>query len=108
MKHAPETPHVTVLNLLTGHFRETSGYRAFRRRGVDDWLLVYTVSGLGRFGHPAGELTARPGDWVLLKPGTLHDYGVSRRSGGGSCYGRISSRALTGGHGSIGHRCTVG
>jgi AraC family transcriptional regulator of arabinose operon len=71
-----ETPHLTVLRLLTGHFRETSGYRAYRRNGVDDWLLIHTVAGQGRFGFGTGEIVARPGDWVLLQPGAMHDYGV--------------------------------
>jgi AraC family transcriptional regulator of arabinose operon len=68
--------HTAVLKLLTGHFHETSGYRAFREHGVADWLLIHTVSGLGRFGHAGGELIGEPGDWVLLRPGTAHDYGV--------------------------------
>jgi AraC family transcriptional regulator of arabinose operon len=76
MADIPESPHRAVLNLLTGHFRETSGYRAVRRRGVGDWLLIHTVQGRGRFGHADGELIAEPGDWVLLRPGTPHDYGV--------------------------------
>lgn len=76
MVETRDTPHQAVLSLLTGHFRETSGYRAFRRNGVGDWLLIHTVSGRGRFGHADGELLAEPGDWVLLRPGTPHDYGV--------------------------------
>jgi AraC family transcriptional regulator of arabinose operon len=71
-----EVPHAPVLQLLTGHFHATSGYRAYRHAGVEDWLLIYTASGLGRFGYHCGELISRPGDWVLLRPGTLHDYGV--------------------------------
>src|SRR3569623_1857348 len=71
-----EAPSPVAQNLLTGHFHKTSGYGAFRQAGVADWLLVYTVSGLGRFGYDGGELLARPGDWVLLPPGTPHDYGV--------------------------------
>lgn len=76
MAKITEPGHKAVLRLLTGHYHETSGYRAYREAGVEDWLLIHTVSGLGRFGHARGELTAEPGDWVLLRPGTLHDYGV--------------------------------
>ena len=76
MSDPVEVFHHPVLQLLTGHFREASGYRAYRRGGVGDWLVIYTVSGQGRFGHPDGELVAGPGDWVLLRPGTRHDYGV--------------------------------
>lgn len=66
----------SVLELLTGHFHEGSGYRIVRREGVGDWLLIATVSGKGRFGHAGGELISEPGDWVLIRPGTAHDYGV--------------------------------
>jgi AraC family transcriptional regulator of arabinose operon len=69
-----EFPHRPVLQLLTGHFHESSGYRAYRPRGVGDWLLIHTLAGAGRFGHAGGELVAGPGSWVLVRPGTLHDY----------------------------------
>lgn len=76
MSDAQETPYRPLLQLLTGHFHETSGYRAYRKNGVADWLLIHTLSGRGRFEHAKGTLIAMPGDWVLLRPGTLHDYGV--------------------------------
>jgi AraC family transcriptional regulator of arabinose operon len=65
-----------VLQLLAGHFHEGSGYRIVRRDGVGDWLLIATLDGKGRFGHAGGDLIAEPGDWVLIRPGTYHDYGV--------------------------------
>jgi len=71
-----ETSHDDVLTIMTGHFSQASGYSAFRSKGTRDWLLIYTESGKGRFGFGRGELVAEPGDWVLLRPGTLHDYGV--------------------------------
>lgn len=70
--------HTSVLELLTGHFHEGSGYRIRRQDGVGDWLLIATLGGKGRFGHAGGELIAEPGDWVLIRPGTLHDYGVEQ------------------------------
>lgn len=66
----------SVLELLTGHYHEGSGYRIVRREGVGDWLLIATLGGKGRFGHAGGELVTAPGDWVLIRPGTPHDYGV--------------------------------
>lgn len=66
----------SVLELLVGHFHQGSGYRIVRREGVGDWLLIATVSGKGRFGHSGGELITEAGDWVLIRPGTPHDYGV--------------------------------
>lgn len=71
-----EDRYSPVLELMTGHFHEGSGYRIVRRDGVGDWLLIATLGGKGRFGHIGGELIANPGDWVLIRPGTLHDYGV--------------------------------
>lgn len=69
--------HGSLLRLLTGHFHENSGYRTYRPRGAGDWLLIYTVAGSGRFGHAGGELVTAEGDWVLIRPGTLHDYSAS-------------------------------
>lgn len=66
----------SVLELIAGHYHEGSGYRIVRRDGVGDWLLIATVNGRGRFGHADGELVTQPGDWVLIRPGTPHDYGV--------------------------------
>ena len=66
----------SVLELITGHYHEGSRYRIVRRDGVGDWLLIATLGGKGRFGHADGELLAEPGDWVLIRPGTPHDYGV--------------------------------
>ncbi len=68
--------HIDATSLTTGLFHQTSGYSAWRPHGTRDWLLIYTVGGKGRFGYGSGEILAEPGDWVLLRPGTLHDYGV--------------------------------
>lgn len=76
MAELPDTPYQPTRSLLTGHFHEQSGYRAIRRQGSGDWLLILTLDGQGRFGHAGGELLTSPGDWVLLRPGTPHDYGV--------------------------------
>ena len=76
MAHHADTPYQATKSLLTGHFHEQSGYRATRRQGSGDWLLILTLGGQGRFGHAGGDLLATPGDWVLLRPGTPHDYGV--------------------------------
>lgn len=77
MAQAQEFRHTPVLQLLTGHFNETSGYRVLRPDGVGDWLLIHTIAGAGRFGHLGGDLISSPGDWVLIRPGTLHDYAVA-------------------------------
>jgi AraC family transcriptional regulator, arabinose operon regulatory protein len=71
-----ETPHAPVDQVVSGYFRETAGYFAYRTHGTDDWLLVFTRSGRGRFGFGGGEIIALPGEIVLVRPGALHDYGV--------------------------------
>jgi AraC family transcriptional regulator, arabinose operon regulatory protein len=70
------TPAPQLEELITGDFHRTADYFAYRPGGTDDWLLIYTCAGKGRFGYPAGELFAEVGDMVLLRPGTPHDYGV--------------------------------
>jgi len=70
------TPHSLTGALVTGHFKQKRGYWAWRERGTQDWLLIYTAGGSGRFGFKAGEVVTRVGEVVLLKPGTPHDYGV--------------------------------
>jgi AraC family transcriptional regulator of arabinose operon len=67
--------HVTG-SILTGHFREGPGYRAFRAAGTDDWLLVYTVAGRGKFEVDAGALVVEAGDAILIRPGVRHAYGI--------------------------------
>jgi len=71
-----EGPHPEVVHLVTGHFHETSGYESWRANGTNDWLLIATLDGGGRFGHNGGEFLALPGDLTLLRPGTRHDYGA--------------------------------
>ncbi len=65
-----------VSQIITGYFHSGPGYSCWRSRGTSDWLLTYTVDGLGRYGHALGEITCKPGELVLLRPRTLHDYSV--------------------------------
>lgn len=72
-------PIPTVAPILTGHYQEGPEYASWRPHGTRDWLLIYTVGGRGRFETVGqGERRANPGDLVLLRPGTLHDYGTAR------------------------------
>lgn len=66
----------TVDRLLAGSFDEGPGYATYRRHGTTDWLLIHTTAGEGRFGTPRGDLRLQPGQTVLVRPGTVHDYGV--------------------------------
>lgn len=64
--------------LNMGLFHQASGYDTWRPHGTDDWLIVLTLGGEGRFGYDAGEIRVRAGDLVAVEPGTLHDYGTAR------------------------------
>ena len=81
----PATPLQPYSKLLAGHFHQHGRYSARRPRGTSDWLLIYTVAGAGRFGLAGpgdAELLTRPGDAVLLAPGTPHDYGLPANAPG--------------------------
>ncbi len=60
--------------LVSGHFREGPEYAVWRSRGTNDWLLICTLGGGGRFGFTGGEIYTSAGDFTLLRPGTPHDY----------------------------------
>ena len=81
MRDRREETHPDVGHLVTGRFRETAGYETWRANGTDDWLLIATLGGGGRFGGDRTQITATPGDLVLLRPGTRHDYGVAPEAG---------------------------
>ncbi|MGW1342472.1 helix-turn-helix domain-containing protein [Kribbella sp. NPDC002412] len=71
-----ESPHPVVRRLNAGEFDEGPGYATFRRGGTTDWLLIHTLGGRGRFGTEGDDVLAEPGTTTLVRPGTLHDYGV--------------------------------
>jgi AraC family transcriptional regulator of arabinose operon len=70
------TGHPPVNQLVTGDFRKRHVYSSWRPRGTNDWVLTYTIAGRGRYGYVGGEMIALPHDLVLMRPGTLHDYGL--------------------------------
>ena len=72
-----ETPSPATTMLVTGHLREGPDYTTWRPKGTQDWLLIYTLSGTGRFGSEEGDFFADQGEVVLLRPSTLHDYGTA-------------------------------
>jgi AraC family transcriptional regulator of arabinose operon len=54
-----------------------AGYEAYRPKGTSDYLLIYTLAGLGRFRTEDGrEHLFRPHDLALCTPATFQDYGV--------------------------------
>ncbi len=63
--------------LLAGHYSRGKGYERKRLGGTDDWLLVMTLAGEGRFGSRNGDIPAVPPSLHLIAPGTTHDYGTA-------------------------------
>jgi AraC family transcriptional regulator, arabinose operon regulatory protein len=80
MQPRPESPHPPFLpfsQIAPRHHIKRRGYCAWRQHGTDDWLLKHTIAGKGRFGFEGGgEIVIEAGDAILVRPGTLHDYGV--------------------------------
>lgn len=73
--------------ISAGHLDEDAGYSAYRSHGTDDWLLIHTLAGEGRFGTEDGrELRAAPGQTTLLLPNRLHDYGTAPERGRWAIY----------------------
>jgi AraC family transcriptional regulator, arabinose operon regulatory protein len=72
--HETSTPPLD--KLTTGFYRMRNRYFAWREKGTSDWLLIFTVAGKGRFGHLRGEIVSQPGDIILIRPQTRHDYGL--------------------------------
>ena len=60
--------------LLTGHYEKFADYKSVRPDGTDDWLLIATLNGSGRFSLGGEEIVARPGDLTLIQPWVEHNY----------------------------------
>ena len=65
-----------MARLVAGEFDVGAGYATYRSRGTTDWLLMHTLNGEGRLGTAAPDVRALPGTTTLVRPATLHDYGV--------------------------------
>lgn len=74
------------VRISAGHFDEDGDYSTYRSHGTDDWLLIHTLAGGGRFGTEDGEHRADPGQITLITPGTRHDYGTAPDAEGWQFY----------------------
>ncbi|MCC6415310.1 MAG: helix-turn-helix domain-containing protein [Opitutaceae bacterium] len=77
MPARPDTPAPTPGPLISGTYRVGPRFVTYRENGTNDWVLVCNLSGHARFGHIGGDLLTGPGDMILLKPHTRHDYGTA-------------------------------
>jgi AraC family transcriptional regulator, arabinose operon regulatory protein len=72
-----------VARVFGGYLDEGPDYTTYRRRGTTDWLLIHTLSGSGQLvAHDGAALRTAVGDAVLLRPGSLHDYGTAHGAAG--------------------------
>ncbi|MGO1227085.1 helix-turn-helix domain-containing protein [Brachybacterium sp. AOP42-C2-15] len=79
---ALELPPPQFGRVLAGELTQDTGYHVRRSRGTEDWLLLHTVGGGGLVLAADGTRVATsPGDGVLLRPGTVHDYGTDLVAG---------------------------
>jgi len=62
--------------LISGHYRENSGYSIHRPSGSVDWLLMYTLAGEGVVRTAEEDVICREGGVSILLPGTPHHYGT--------------------------------
>jgi AraC family transcriptional regulator of arabinose operon len=77
MPYFTSTRELLAKPIIAGSFRASQRYSVKRTLGTDDCLLVYTVSGAGRFGYVGGEVVATERSLVLATPHTVHDYGTA-------------------------------
>lgn len=65
--------------VIAGHFHESDTYSTLRPEGMSDWLITYTLGGEGYFETDNCKRRVKAGEVTLLKPGTPHRYGTSKR-----------------------------
>ncbi len=70
----PITPASPPGVLTANHFRASFGYQVRRPAGTRDWLLTFTINGIGRYRLGDQIYLCRAGDVMLLEPGVVHDY----------------------------------
>ncbi|RYG43952.1 helix-turn-helix domain-containing protein [bacterium] len=75
-----DLPHYD--GLLASHHHKEVGHTSRRAAGTDDWVLIATLSGLGRINTALGEMPVTPRSLTLITPGTPHDYGTARGAAG--------------------------
>ncbi|MEU2779767.1 AraC family transcriptional regulator [Streptomyces sp. NPDC007162] len=67
--------------VVTGRYHQGTGYRINRPQGSPSWLLIWTTDGGGLIRQGAARTRARPGDLVVLAPGSPHGYTVDPGAG---------------------------
>ncbi len=75
----PVTPSPPPGIMTANHFRASYGYHVRRPMGARDWLLTFTVDGVGRYRLADKLYYCKPGDVILVEPGIMHDYATAEQ-----------------------------
>ena len=76
----PITPAPPVGIWVANHFSASYGYHVRRPAGTRDWLLTFTLDGVGCYRLGDQPYLCRAGDVMLLEPGAMHDYATLDQS----------------------------
>jgi AraC family transcriptional regulator, arabinose operon regulatory protein len=74
------TPAPFVDRILIGH-EERHHVSCWRPKGTRDWLLIHTLAGAARVSSPHEDVSVGPGETVVYRPGTPHDFGTDDELG---------------------------
>jgi AraC family transcriptional regulator of arabinose operon len=73
----PITPAPPPGILVADRFAQALGYSVNRPYGTHDWLITYTITGLGSYRLAGQTFRCAAGDVMILEPGTVHDYATA-------------------------------
>jgi AraC family transcriptional regulator of arabinose operon len=63
-------------NLISGHYRQSFGYKVKRSNGTKDYYLTLTLKGTGLFNNGKETCECQQNEVTLITPGTPHLYGT--------------------------------
>lgn len=62
--------------LIAGHFLMNDAYRTWRKEGIQDWIILFTLTGEGYACAGSEKAVCRPAHVTLFKPHEPHEYGT--------------------------------
>jgi len=62
--------------IWVGEYIKYVPHHTFRKKGLNQWTLFFTVAGKGFFNLNEVQLRGEAGDIIMYKPDVLHDYGT--------------------------------
>lgn len=78
LKNYISTPYINHLTVTkAGYFPCILNHSILREKGVDEYILIYCISGKGCLGGSTPLQPIKKGDVILIKPHTPHTYSTS-------------------------------